>query len=182
MKPALFIDRDGTINVDCPYCRSAAEIKVYKDVYAPIAKLCRDFYIIVVTNQSGIARGYFTANDLEKMHEKIKRLIKRHGGRIDAVYYCPDMPGSGSQCRKPNTGMIEKAMRDFDIDMSRSFVIGDDSKDIEMARRLGIKSILIDRSIGIGKALGSAGSEETKADYTAKDFNDVLEIINRVLG
>ena len=78
--------------------------------------------------------------------------------------------------------MIEKAMRDFDIDMSRSFVIGDDSKDIEMARRLGIKSILVDRHTGIGKVLGSAGSEGVKADYTAKDFNDVLEIINMVLG
>ncbi len=172
MKPALFIDRDGTINVDCPYCRNADEIKIYEDIYEPIAKLCKHFYIIIITNQSGIARGYFSEKDLQEMHKKIKRQIKSHGGRIDAIYYCPDLPESNSPCRKPNTGMVEKALRDFDIDLANSFVIGDDSKDIELARRLGIRSILVDRK---GK------SDDFGAAYIAKDFNDVLEIINRVL-
>ena len=172
MKPALFIDRDGTINVDCPYCRNADEIRVYEDIYLPIAELCKSFYIIIITNQSGIARGYFTEKDLEGMHDKIKRLIESHGGRVDAIYYCPDLPESNSPCRKPNTGMIEKAVRDFDIDLAKSFVIGDDYKDIEMARRLGIRSILVDRS---GKGA------DLDASYTAKDFNDVLKIIKKVL-
>ncbi|MGC8478909.1 MAG: D-glycero-alpha-D-manno-heptose-1,7-bisphosphate 7-phosphatase [Candidatus Micrarchaeia archaeon] len=185
MKPALFIDRDGTINMDCPYCKSASEIKIYNDVYAPLAELCKNFYIIIVTNQSGIARGYFSENDLEAMHSKIKKLVARHGGRIDAVYYCPDLPKSESPCRKPNTGMIEKALRDFnfDIDLSKSFVIGNDDKDIEMARRLSIKSILVDRASTSSTAADRDSHSTAPAacpDFVAKDFKDVLEIIKRV--
>ena len=175
MKPALFIDRDGTINVNCPYCRNASEIVIYNDVYGPISALCKDFYIIIVTNQSGIARGYFTVDDLKNIHAKIKKPIKVHGGRVDAIYYCPDMPDSGSPCRKPNTGTMDSAMRDFEIDKERSFVIGDDEKDIEMARRTGIKSILLDGE-------GKNGAKGINAEYTAKDFNDVLEIIKMIDG
>ncbi|MGC9011335.1 MAG: D-glycero-alpha-D-manno-heptose-1,7-bisphosphate 7-phosphatase, partial [Candidatus Micrarchaeia archaeon] len=108
MKPALFIDRDGAINVNCPYCKKESEIKVYDDVYKPIADLSKHFLIIVVTNQSGIARGYFTEDDLKKMNSNIVKFIRRHGGRIDAIYYCPHLPDSDCPCRKPNTGMVEK--------------------------------------------------------------------------
>ncbi len=172
MKPALFIDRDGTINVNCPYCKNESEIKVYDDVYKPIAYLSKYFLIIIVTNQSGIARGYFTEDDLKRMNSKIVKLIRKHGGRIDAIYYCPHLPDSGCLCRKPNTGMVEKAMSEFDIDIKNSLVIGDDGNDIKMARRLGIKSILVDRQEKNADKLG--------ADFVAKDFNDVLKIIKRM--
>jgi len=108
------------------------------------------------------------------MHEKIKRLIEKHGGRIDAIYYCPDMPESNSPCRKPNTGMIDKARRDFDIDMSNSFVIGDDYNDMELARRISTRSIFLDRS---GK-----NNAEIKSDYKARNFKEVLEIVAKATG
>ena len=162
----MFIDRDGTINRDCPYCKSADEISIYDDVYDPIKELSKRYYIIIVTNQSGIARGYFTEKDLALMHEKIKREIGTRGGRIDAIYYCPHMPDTGCRCRKPKTGMLEDAKRDFEIDINKSFVIGDAEIDIEMAKYAGVRSI---------KVRGT--KTEIKPDFTADTFSEVLSII-----
>jgi D-glycero-D-manno-heptose 1,7-bisphosphate phosphatase len=166
MKPAIFLDRDGTLNKDCPYCKSPNEIVLYGDIFQPLKELSRKYYIIIITNQSGISRGYFTKKDLLAMHEKVKKEIKRHGGRIDAIYYCPHLPGENCRCRKPGTGMMKHAMRDFNIDLSRSFMVGDDDKDILMARDSGV------RSIRVRSDNGSA-----KANFYAKDFNEVLKII-----
>ncbi|HUB92556.1 MAG TPA: HAD-IIIA family hydrolase [Candidatus Saccharimonadales bacterium] len=167
MKAAIFIDRDGTINRNCPYCKSPDEIVMYGDVFKPIRKLSKHYYIILVTNQSGISRGNFTKKDLGAMHEKIKNEIRRKGGRIDATYYCPHLPEDECGCRKPKTGMIESAISDFDIDLSRSFMVGDSDADIELARRMGITSIRV----------RAKGNE--RADFQARDFNQVYDIIKR---
>ena len=164
MKPALFIDRDGTINKDCPYCRNESEIKIFDDVFAPIAKLSKIYYIIIITNQSGISRGYFSLSDLEMMNEKIKREVAKRGGRVDAIYFCPHKEEDNCGCRKPKTGMIEKAAKDFDIDLPRSFVIGDDDKDMLLAKNIGLKGIRVRKK----------GNE--KGDYFAEDFYKVAEI------
>jgi D-glycero-D-manno-heptose 1,7-bisphosphate phosphatase len=168
MKPALFIDRDGTISKDCPYCKNASEIKLYDDIYKPLSELSKTYYIIIITNQSGVGRGYFTENDLKSMHEKIKHDIAARGGRIDAIYYCPHLPAAGCRCRKPALGLLEDAKGDFDIDINRSFVIGDAEIDIEMARNAGIKCIKVRNKTGSGKA-----------DFYADNFSDVLSIIKR---
>lgn len=166
-KPALFIDRDGTINRDCPYCKNEGEITIYEDIFDPLDQLSDDYYIIIVTNQSGIARGYFTVSDLEGMNQKIKSEIEAHGGRVDAIYYCPHLPEDNCNCRKPKTGMIDRAMKDFDIDQKNSFVIGDDDIDIKMAQNANLKSIRVRR----------AGNME--GDFFAEDFYDVLEILDK---
>ncbi len=166
MKPALFIDRDGTLNRNCPYCRAEEDIVLYEDIFEPIAELSKGYYIIIVTNQSGIARGYFTLDDLAKMHAKIKREIEAHRGRIDAIYYCPELPESGSHMRKPNTGMLEKALRDFDIYLKGSFVIGDDDTDMKLAENMGITGIRVRNRQGV-----------YMGDFYAEDFGDVLEIV-----
>lgn len=166
MKPAIFIDRDGTINKDCPYCKSAEEISIYRDVLKPIRELSKRYYIIMVTNQSGVSRGYFGRKDLDSMHEKIKGEIRKAGGRIDAIYYCPHLPDAGCDCRKPKTGMIDSAVSDFKIDMANSFIVGDSDADVELGRRVGITSIRVRRE----------GHE--KADFYAKDFGRVLKIVN----
>lgn len=165
MKPALFIDRDGTINRDCPYCRSQEQIKIFEDVFEPLKQLSKYFLIIIVTNQSGVARGYFTEDDLKEMHQKIIREISEKGGRIDGVYYCPHLPEDNCSCRKPKTGLVEKAMRDFDIDLKESFVIGNDDKDIGLARNLGIRSIKV------------RDDSQVMGDYNVKDFFGVLDVI-----
>ncbi len=166
MKPALFLDRDGTINVDCPYCRNADQIRIYSDVFEPLAKLSKDFYIIILTNQSGLARGYFTEKDLEGMHLKIRKEVEERGGRIDAFYFCPDLPNTESKCRKPNTGMLEQALKDFEIDKDHSFVIGNSDLDIELGDRTGIRTIRVREKGGTGRN-----------GFYAKDFYEVLNII-----
>ncbi len=166
MKPAIFLDRDGTLNRNCPYCKNEDEIVLYQDIFGPLAELSKTHYIIIITNQSGVARGYFTIDDLERMHAKIRREIKAHGGRIDAIYYCIDLPEAASRMRKPNTGMVEKALRDFDILAKTSFVVGDEDADMLLARNLGMRAIRVRNRQG--KYMG---------DFYADDFNEVLEII-----
>lgn len=168
MKPALFIDRDGTINKDCPYCKSPEQINIFEDVFDPLKELSKYFLIIIITNQSGISRGFFTEDDLKEMHEKIKRQISEKGGRIDAIYYCPHLPEDNCNCRKPKTGLVEKAMNDFDIDLKGSFVIGNDDKDVELAKNLKIRSIKV------------RNDSPSKGDYNVKDFNEVLDIISKI--
>ncbi|MFP3219761.1 MAG: HAD-IIIA family hydrolase [Candidatus Marsarchaeota archaeon] len=92
-RPAIFLEGDGTLDVDCPYCRSPDQITLY-DVFGPLKELSEDYLIIVVSNQSGVARGYYTEDDVEAMNEKVTREVekRRGGGRIDAFYYCPHLP------------------------------------------------------------------------------------------
>lgn len=168
MKPALFIDRDGTLNRDCPYCRSPYQITLFPDIFEPLRELSKKFYIIIITNQSGISRGYFTDNDLSRMNRKIIDEVYRHGGRIDGIYYCPHLPEDNCNCRKPKTGLVEKALNDFDIDLRNSIVIGNDDKDIGLARNLGIKSIRV------------RNDTNEKGDYNVEGFFEVLDVINEL--
>ncbi len=170
MKPALFIDRDGTLNKDCPYCKNESEIVMYDDVFDTIEKLSDDYYIIIVTNQSGIGRGYFTVADLTAMNNKVKKEIEEHGGRIDGIYYCPHKPDEGCDCRKPKLGLLSQAQKDFDISMEGSFIIGDDDSDMEMARSAGVRGIRVRRHGNI------------EGDFFAEDFYDVLDIVNKNAG
>ena len=164
LRPALFLDRDGTLNKDCPYCRNAGQIRIYKDVPGALALLSRRFYIIVLTNQSGIARGYYTRKDVAGMHAKIRREVEKAGGRIDAFYYCPHMPEDNCNCRKPRTGLMEQALKDFPIDLKNSFVVGNSKADIGLARAMRVRSIQVrDR-------------DDAKPDFYARDFKDVVKI------
>ncbi len=168
MRPALFIDRDGTINRDCPYCRSPEQIEIFDDVFEPLKVLSKYFLVIIITNQSGVSRGYFTEEDLKRMHQKIMREVSGKGGRIDGIYYCPHLPEDNCSCRKPKTGLVEKAMRDFDIDLRESFVIGNDDKDTGLARNLGIRSIKV------------RDDSQVFGDYNVKDFYEVLDVISKL--
>lgn len=165
MKPAIFLDRDGTLNRDCPYCSSPEQIYLFDDIFEPLKELSQDFYIIIITNQSGVSRGYFTEKDLENIHKKIKNEIEKRGGRIDAIYYCTSLPEENSPCRKPRTGMIESALKDFDIDLQNSWVVGNDENDIQLAKNAGLKSIRVRHDSNV------------PADFVANDFYEVLNII-----
>ncbi len=167
MKAAIFLDRDGTINRDCPYCSCADEIVMYDDVFGPMRELSKDHYMIVISNQSGLARGYFTRAALREIDCRIMEEVGRGGGRIDAFYYCPHLPDAGCACRKPKTGMLDYAMRDYEIDLRNSFMVGDSDADMEFARRAGIRSIRVRRK---GKIAG---------DFYARDFGRALAIIRR---
>lgn len=147
MKPALFLDRDGTINKDEGYTYKIEDLRIYPEVPALIIDHNdKGHLVIVVTNQSGINRGHFTEKDMHAFNVAIKERLAKEGARIDAFYFCPHMPEENCSCRKPKTGMVEQAMRDFDIDLKHSMMIGDnDAADGEMARTLGIDYTIVKR-------------------------------------
>jgi len=150
---AVFIDRDGTINRDVPYCSRPEDFELLPGAAEAIRLLNEHgFKVVVVTNQSGIARGYFTEEMLARIHDKMRRELARHGARVDAIYHCPHHPDDNCDCRKPKPKMVLQAAKDLDIDLSQSYVIGDDQKDIELARQAGCRAgIRIGGEAGPGK-------------------------------
>lgn len=137
---ALFIDRDGTINRDCPYCKDPDDLVLYEDTVRIMKQYKKSGYLlIVVTNQSGIGRGYFTVEELNAFHTRMKEELLKRGVEIDDIYYCPHKPDDNCDCRKPKKGMIEQAVRDHDIMLSQSIMVGDrDDTDGELARSVGM--------------------------------------------
>lgn len=144
MNKAVFIDRDGTIAKDVHYCSKPENFKFLSTVFDGFRILTKtEFKLIVITNQSGIARGYFDEDTLNKIHEKMKNIIESEGGRIDAVYYCPHHPNDKCNCRKPNIGLFKKAAQDWDINLTESYYIGNKFLDVEAANNSGCKAVLV---------------------------------------
>lgn len=140
---AVFIDRDDTINRDVPYCSRPEDFELLPNAGDGIRLLNEDgFKVVVVTNQSGIARGHFSIETLAQIHRKMRDELAKNGASIDAIYYCPHHPGDNCECRKPKTAMILQAARDLDIDLSVSYVIGNSEADIEMGKRAGCLTVL----------------------------------------
>jgi len=157
-KPAVFIDRDGTINEQMGYINHISRF-VLLPGSAEAIKLLNDhgYLVIIVSNQSGIGRGYFPMELVNKVHAHMKTLLERDNARVDGIFFCPHYPkgklseySTACECRKPKTGLIKMACRDFDIDMANSYVIGDRCTDIELARNAGLKGILVKTGYGLG--------------------------------
>lgn len=148
MNKAAFFDRDGTINVEVNYLYKVEDFK-FIDGIPELIKSFNDngYKVIVITNQAGIARGYYTENDMHILHEYINEELRKIGAHIDAFYFCPHHPDftGDCNCRKPKTGMIEQAIKDFDIDVTQSVLFGDKSWDVEAGEKCGIKGYLIDK-------------------------------------
>jgi D-glycero-D-manno-heptose 1,7-bisphosphate phosphatase len=148
---AIFIDRDGTINEDIGYVSSPDQLILYPWA-AEAVRLINNSgrKAIVITNQSGIAREMYTEDILARIHSRMIKELARGGARIDAVYYCPHHPAIGEppyrgvcECRKPLTGMLDAASREHNIDLARSYVIGDKASDIELAENAGARGVLV---------------------------------------
>ena len=141
---AVFIDRDGTIVEDGPYNADPDKVKLFDDVGASIKKLNdADFLVIMVTNQSGIGRGYFTETQMNRVNKRIKNEIRKSGGCIDAIYHCPHTPEEKCYCRKPNPGMILQAYYDYGINLFDSYMIGDTTSDVLTAIKCGLKPFYV---------------------------------------
>lgn len=150
MNKAIFLDRDGTLNPDPGYISDPKDYELYEGVTEALSKLQNKGYLLIlITNQSGISRGLFTEEQLEAVHQKMKKLLEEGGVRLDAIYYCPHHPDhpykgiSVCNCRKPKPGMILKAIKDFDIDIEKSFMIGDRTSDIKIGLASGVTPICI---------------------------------------
>lgn len=147
MEPALFLDRDGVLNLRPPgdYVKSPDEFTPAPGAAEAVALLSARFArIVVVTNQAGIGKGLMTEADLEAVHAVLLDIVARAGGRIDAVYHCPHRPDEGCDCRKPAVGMALQARRDFpEIDFGQSWMVGDSASDMAFGQALGMKTVLI---------------------------------------
>lgn len=146
---AVFLDRDGTINLNEPeFVHKIGDFKFIPEALIALQKLSQmDYKIIITTNQSGIGRGYFKKEDLEKLHQWMLKELKKKDIRIDKIYYCPHHPDDNCSCRKPEIGMLLQAVEDFGINLSKSWVVGDDDKDVIMGRRANVKTIKIGERI-----------------------------------
>ena len=150
LRPALFLDRDGTINRHVGYLDRPEQIELLPGVGAAIRRLNQAGVLaVVVTNQAVVARGQCSEADLEQIHERLRELLGQHGASLDAIYHCPHHPDRGQpgevaelkivcRCRKPEPGMIEAALRDLPIDPNRCAVVGDTERDVGLARNSGL--------------------------------------------
>ncbi len=174
-KPTVFLDRDGVLTEEKGYISSVENLNIF-----PYARECirqihkKGYYAIVLTNQSGVARGLFDEDELLKMNSY---LIQKTG--VDAVYYCPHHPEGRvekykkeCQCRKPEIGMFQMACQEFDIDMTNSYMVGDRAGDILAGQKAGVRTILLE------SGYGTAGLEkEIEPDYIFPDLRDIISVL-----
>lgn len=169
LSAAVFIDRDGTIIEDADYCSHPKQVKLLPGVSQALRRLkSKGFKLIVITNQSGIGRGFFTVDDYRAVESEVLRQLGHD--LLDGTYFCPDVPGQDSSHRKPSPGMVSQAKREHGIDLTRSFFIGDKEIDVECGRNAGVRTIRVqtgfDRDVN-----GSA------ADWVARDLPAAVRII-----
>lgn len=150
---AVFLDRDGTLNEDPGYISDPEKVVLFPDTGNALALLKKyGFLLIVVSNQSGIARGMMTSKDVDEVNEKINSLLAEYKVRIDAFYYCPAHPEFSTEeeckCRKPSAMLLFEAAKEFDIDFEKSFFIGDSVSDIQCGKNAGIRTILVETGQG----------------------------------
>lgn len=180
---AVFLDRDGTLVYPRHYPSHPEELRLYEHIGPGLRRLQgAGFRLVVITNQAGIARGYFTEDDLRLMHEYLSGELARLGVQLDAIYHCPHHPDGmipelalRCQCRKPAPGMLLAAAADLDIDLARSWLVGDILDDVEAGKRAGCRSILVD--------LGTEASPTRRLrrpDFVARNTVHALRIIGTV--
>lgn len=161
--PGVFVDRDGTLIREVGYLRRMAQIEVLPRVPEALQLLRRHgLKVVVLTNQSAVARGFITEQQLQGIHEQLKRQLAGCGAFVDGIYYCPHHPTEGMDayrvscdCRKPNVGLVQRAAEEFNLECARSYMVGDQSSDMELAFRIGAKGILIRAGAEMSEDLGS---------------------------
>ncbi|BBD97383.1 HAD family hydrolase [Sphingobium amiense] len=166
-KRAVFLDRDGTLIVERGYLSDPAGVELERLAAPSLARLQKAGWLLVlVTNQSGIARGYFSEQQAHRVNEAVATLLAAQGIMIDGVYICPHGPGDGCECRKPAPGLLLNASRDLNIDLVHSFMIGDKRSDLEAACGAGAKGMLV-----------TTGYGETDRDWAAVSGYPVVETL-----
>jgi D-glycero-D-manno-heptose 1,7-bisphosphate phosphatase len=181
VRRALFTDRDGTLNPDLHYLKEAERLEVFRGVGNALS-LAHDhgFVVICVTNQSGVDRGLYSREDVERIHRRLNELLRPHHTQIDAFYFCPHAPERGCACRKPGTLLFENAQRDWNIEFGSSAIVGDRSLDVEAGRRLGLLTALVpgighEAAARLESAAAAAPPDLVASTYT----NAVLRILSR---
>ncbi len=170
-KIAVFLDRDGTINEEMGYINHPSRFLLLPRTAAAIKRLNdAGVKVVVVTNQSGAARGYFPASLVAEVHDRLRQLLAGEGAHVDGIYTCLHGPQEGCACRKPQPGLILQAAQELDIDLSRSYVVGDRYKDIQTGAQAGVKGILVLTGYGRGEYEHFGRTWEVQPAYIAKDL------------
>ncbi|SJZ45116.1 D-glycero-alpha-D-manno-heptose-1,7-bisphosphate 7-phosphatase [Selenihalanaerobacter shriftii] len=186
----VFMDRDGTVSKEIGYVNHAARYELLPRTAAAIKLLNqKGIKAILATNQAGVARGYFPEERIKEVHNKLKRLLKEDDAYLDAIYYCKHHPDVGEgeyrldcDCRKPKPGMLTRGEKEFGLDLERSYMIGDKISDVETAKRVGSKGILVLTGYGRGVYEYEQESWPVKPDYIAEDLYDAVEWIIDDIG
>lgn len=187
MERIIFLDRDGTINEEVNYLYRPADLKLLPGVPEAIRLLKEQGYrIVVVTNQAGVARGYYTEADVDALHQYMNGLLREQGAEIDAFFYCPHHPEHGigayrreCHCRKPETGMFEMAEQVYAVDRVHSWMIGDKLLDITAGKNYGVQTALVGTGYGAQVHREQAEKGEQPYDIFAETLMDAARAIGR---
>ena len=175
-KRFVLLDRDGTINEERNYLSDPDQVELVSGSAQAIRMLREQgLGLVIVTNQSAVGRGYFDEARLDEVNQRLCQLLEAEGAYVDRIYFCPHLPEDNCRCRKPGTGMVEQAVRDFGFDPTLAMMVGDRDSDIELGQNVGATTFLV----ASGYGAGTAEDGKTNPDYAVKDL---LEAANVILG
>jgi len=185
MKRAVFIDRDGTISEEVGYINHLSRFRLFPYSAAALKQLHEDGYLaIVITNQAGVARGYFSEEMVQAIHKRMSEELEASGATLDAIYYCAHHPSVGQppfrldcDCRKPKPGLLLHAARDLDIDLANSWMVGDRYSDMELAANAGVKSVLVLSGYGRGEWEHQRDNWAIQPNLVAEDLLEAVGLI-----
>ena len=176
-KPAVFLDRDGTINEEVEYLSDPGDLRLIAGAAGAIRLLnVAGMPAVVVSNQAGVGRGYFSEESVRAVNEELAKRLAAKGARLDAIYYCPHHPDEGCACRKPEPGMLLQAAREQGLDLQRSYMVGDKVSDLDAGRRAGCRTVLVLTGYG-AEAREAYESSDTQPDHVSEDLLDAVKWI-----
>jgi len=182
---AVFIDRDGTLSEEVGYINHVSRFRLFPYASSAIKHLNENGWLaIVITNQAGVARGYFSEDTIHAVHDAMTNELKRKGAQLDAIYYCAHHPSVGEppyrldcDCRKPKPGLISRAVKDFGINLEESWMVGDRYSDVELARNAGINSMFVMSGYGRGEWEHQRPNWTEQPDLVAEDLLGAVRLI-----
>jgi D-glycero-D-manno-heptose 1,7-bisphosphate phosphatase len=186
-RPAVFMDRDGTLAHEVGYVNHVSRFRLFPWAVDSVRLLNRaGLLAVVVTNQAGVARGYFPESLIAEVHARMSAAMEAGGARLDGIYYCPHHPTAGEapyrqdcDCRKPRPGLVRRAAKDLGIDLARSWVVGDRDADVALARSVGARAALVKTGYGRGELLWHAPAWPRPPELVAEHL---LEAVERILA
>ena len=186
-RPAIFMDRDGTLSEEVGYINHLSRFRLFPWSVDAVRLVNRSRYLaVLVTNQAGVARGYFPESMIHEVHGVVAAAMARGGARLDGVYFCPHHPEVGEapyrldcDCRKPRPGLLRQAAQDLDIDLASSWVIGDRPGDLELAWAVGARAAMVKTGYGLGELEHHSGAWKRPPDLVAEHL---LDAVARILA
>jgi len=174
----VFVDRDGTLIEEMGYLNHVSRLHLFPFVPEALRRLnVARLPVILISNQSGVGRGFFPQTLVKHIHDLMTEQLKAAGAHLDGIYYCPHVSNDNCECRKPKPGMLEQAARQHGLDLGKSFVIGDRYVDVELAQRAGARSILVRTGYGEGELLWHKQGWPRQPDWIANNFSDATDWI-----